>query len=100
MMAPGEARDRLTAGIYVPTSANEPLGVLEFALQCAEVCKVADSKIRAAVKVGQVSARGEEKIAEALDQGVITITEAKSLKKMKSLRRSVIMVDDFLPDFG
>jgi acyl-CoA dehydrogenase len=36
MMAPGEARDRLTAGIYVPTSANEPLGVLELALQCAE----------------------------------------------------------------
>jgi len=36
----------------------------------------------------------------ALDQGVITTTEAESLKKMKSLRRRVIMVDDFLPDFG
>ena len=100
MMAPGEARDRLTAGIYVPTSANEPLGILELALQCAKACEEANAKIRTAVKAGQVSARGDEKIAEALDQGVITTTEAESLKKMKSLRRSVIMVDDFLPDFG
>ncbi len=100
MMASGEARDRLTAGIYVPTSANEPLGILELALQCAEACEEANAKIRTAVKAGQVSARGDEKIAEALDQGVITTTEAESLKKMKSLRRRVIMVDDFLPDFG
>jgi acyl-CoA dehydrogenase len=100
MMMPGETRDRLTTGIYVPTSANEPLGILEMALQCAEACQEANSKIRAAVKAGQVSAGDDEKIAEALAQGVITITEAESLKKMKSLRRSVIMVDDFLPDFG
>ena len=100
MTALGEARNRLTAGIYVPTSANEPLGILEMALQCAEACQEANSKVRAAVKAGQISARGDENIAEALDQGVITITEAESLKKMKSLRRSVIMVDDFLPDFS
>ena len=100
MMAPGEVRNRLTAGIYVPTSANEPLGKLEMALQCAVACKDANFKIRAAVKAGQISARGNEKIAEALDQGIITNTEAESLKKMKSLRRSVIMVDDFLPDFS
>ena len=100
MTALGEARNRLTAGIYVPTSANEPLGILEMALQCAEACQEANSKVRAAVKAGQISARGDKNIAEALDQGVITITEAESLKKMKSLRRSVIMVDDFLPDFS
>ncbi|TFH09349.1 MAG: acyl-CoA dehydrogenase [Nitrosomonadales bacterium] len=100
LMASGEARDRLTAGIYVPTSADEPLGILELALQCAEKCEVANLKIRTAVKAGQVSARGGEKITEALDQGIITSTEAESLKEMKFLRRRVIMVDDFLPDFS
>jgi acyl-CoA dehydrogenase len=100
LMASGEARDRLTAGIYVPTSADEPLGILELALQCAEKCEVANLKIRTAVKAGQVSARGDEKITEALDQGIITSTEAESLKEMKFLRRRVIMVDDFLPDFS
>lgn len=100
LMTPGEARDRLTKNIYIPDSDNEPLGVLEQALQCAEKCKEANSKIRTAVKAGRVTAQGNEKISEALEQGVITDTEAKSLHEMVSLRRSVIMVDDFAPDFS
>jgi len=100
LMTPGEARDRLTKSIYIPDSDNEPLGVLEQALQCAEKCKEANSKIRAAVKAGRVTAQGNEKISEALEQGVITDTEAKSLHEMVSLRRSVIMVDDFASDFS
>jgi acyl-CoA dehydrogenase len=100
LMTSGEARDRLTKSIYIPDSDNEPLGVLEQALQCAEKCKEANSKIRTAVKAGRVTAQGNEKISEALEQGVITDTEAKSLHEMVSLRRSVIMVDDFAPDFS
>ena len=100
LMTPGEARDRLTKSIYIPDSDNEPLGVLEQALQCAEKCKEANSKIRTAVKTGRVTAQGNEKISEALEQGVITDTEAKSLHEMVSLRRSVIMVDDFASDFS
>ncbi len=100
LLEPGEARARLTAGIYVPTSADEPLGVLEQALQCAVVCEMAEAKVRAAVKAGLISAQGDEKIAAALQQGIITAVEAESLQQMKSLRRSVIMVDDFPADFG
>lgn len=100
LLEPGEVRDRLTAGIYVPTSADEPMGVLEQALQCAVVCEVAEAKVRAAVKAGLVSAQGDEKITAALQQNVITAVEAESLEKMKSLRRRVIMVDDFPADFG
>ena len=100
MLEPGEARDRLTAGIYLPTSATEPLGLLEQALQCAVVCEAAEAKLRAAVKNGQLHSRGDARIAEALQQGVISAAEAESLEKMKSLRRSVIMVDDFPADFG
>ena len=100
MLEPGAARDRLTADIYVPTSADEPVGVLEQALVCAVVCEAAEAKLRAATKAGRVKARGDEKIAEALKLGIITAAEAESLEKMKSLRRSVIMVDDFPPDFG
>ncbi len=100
LLEPGEARDRLTAGIYLPASTDEPLGVLEQALQCAVVCEVAEAKVRAAIKAGLISARGDEKIAESLQQGIITTVEAESLEKMKSLRRCVIMVDDFPADFG
>lgn len=100
LMTLGETRDRLTKNIYIPDSDNEPLGVLEQALQCAEKCKEANAKVRTAVKAGNITAQNNEKIAEALKQGIISDAEAKSLQEMETLRRRVIMVDDFPPDFS
>ncbi|MDE2365408.1 MAG: acyl-CoA dehydrogenase [Betaproteobacteria bacterium] len=100
MLTPGEARDRLTAGIYMPASPDEPLNVLEQALQCAVIGEAVEVKMRAAVKTGQISAQADDKIGEALKQRVITSGELELMGKMKSLRRRVIMVDDFPPDFG
>ncbi len=100
MLTPGEARDRLTAGIYMPASPDEPLNILEQALQCAVVSEAVENKLRAAVKTGQITAQADDKIAEALKQRVITNSELELMGKMKSLRRRVIMVDDFPPDFG
>ena len=100
MLSAGEARDRLTEGIFIPDSADEPLNVLEQALQCAEVCDAVEAKLRAAVKTGRIPAEGEEKISAALKQRVITANELELMAGMKSLRRRVIMVDDFPPDFG
>ncbi|SFH39554.1 acyl-CoA dehydrogenase [Nitrosospira sp. Nsp14] len=100
MLSAGEARDRLTEGIFIPDSADEPLSVLEQALQCAEVCDAVEAKLRAAVKTGRIPAEGEEKISAALKQRVITSNELELMAGMKSLRRRVIMVDDFPPDFG
>lgn len=100
VMTPGEVRDRLTAGIYVPTSPDEPLNILEQALQCAAASDGVEAKLRAAVKIGQINARAEDKIAEGLKQRVITHAELELMGKMKTLRRRAIMVDDFPPDFA
>ncbi len=100
MLAPGEARDRLTSGIYVPTTDHEPLADLEAALNCALESEPVEKKLHAAVKAGKVVAQGDEMINEALDQNIITFVEAAALKKMEDLRRRVIMVDDFPADFG
>ncbi|HEY6044319.1 MAG TPA: acyl-CoA dehydrogenase domain-containing protein, partial [Nitrosospira sp.] len=74
--------------------------ILEQALQCAVVSEAVEVKLRAAVKTGQINAQADDKIAEALKQRVITNSELELMGKMKSLRRRVIMVDDFPPDFG
>lgn len=100
MLAPGEARDRLTAGIYVPTGVDDPMADLEQALQCAVECTEIEAKLRSAVKAGQVTAKGDEKIAQALQQGVISASEAELLSKMKDLRARVVKVDDFPSDFS
>jgi acyl-CoA dehydrogenase len=56
--------------------------------------------LRAAVKTGQIPAEGDESIAAALKQRVIIPSELELMEKMQALRRRVIMVDDFPPDFG
>ncbi len=100
MLAPGEARDRLTAGIYVPTDDDDPMADLEQALQCAVECTAIEAKLRSAVKAGQVTAKGDERITQALQQGVISTSESELLNKMKDLRSRVVKVDDFPFDFS
>ncbi len=100
MMEPGATRDRLTAGIFVPTADHEPLADLEQALQCVIDCGAAEARLREAVKLRQVTARGDEKIAQALQLKVITAAEADLLNKAKELRSRVVKVDDFSPDLN
>ena len=100
MMEPGAVRDRLTTGIYVPTTGNEPMADLEQALQCVIECDAIEARLREAIKSRQITARGDEKIAQALQFKIITDAEADLLKRMKDLRNRVIKVDDFPPDFG
>jgi len=100
MMEPGAVRDRLTAGVYVPVAGNEPMADLEQALQCVIECGAAEAKLREATKLRQITARGDEKIAQALQLKVITAAEADLLNKLKDLRSRVVKVDDFPADFG
>ncbi|HNC41672.1 MAG TPA: DUF1974 domain-containing protein, partial [Nitrosomonas sp.] len=99
ILEPGEVRERLTAGIYVPTDDNEPLTQLEQALSCAINCEPIEARLRAATKEGQLTAKGDGKIAQAVALNLISAEEAALLDKMKILRRRVIMVDDFTPSF-
>lgn len=98
ILTPGETRDRLTAGIYVPTVDSEPLAQLEQALECAIACEVIENKLRDAVKAGHLTGQNDAKTTEALAHGIITSEEAALLEKMQVLRRRVIMVDDFPPN--
>ncbi len=99
ILVPGETRDRLTAGIYLPTENNEPLAWLEQALTCAIACEPVEAKLRRAIKEKTLIAREEEQISQAVTQGILTSEEATLLEQMKVLRRRVIAVDDFSPNF-
>ena len=100
MIQPGAVRDRLTAGIYAPMTEDEPLADLEQALQCAIDSGAAEAKLREAAKTRQITAKGEEKIAQAMQLNIISAAEADLLRKLKDLRSRVIKVDDFSPDLG
>lgn len=99
---PGEARDRLTQGLFVPRGAHEPLGRLEDALERTLAAEPILARIRTAMRDHRISAGDPEKQVEAaVVAGIISGDEAAVVLAAQVARRKVIEVDDFPPDqFG
>jgi acyl-CoA dehydrogenase len=96
MLEPSPARDRLAAGIYLPTESHEPLGRLEDALRKVIAAEPVEARLRDAVKAGRLYGGSDMELAEAgLAAGVITEDEAEIVRKAHEARREVIRVDDF-----
>ena len=98
-MQPGAARDRLTAGMYIPSDEQEAVGALEAALASTLVCEPLQAKLDEARKNRKLKALEElQRIADARDNGIIDAEQALQLERDYALRRKVIMVDDFAPE--
>ena len=99
-LEPGNARDRLTAGMYVP-KGDDATGILEQAFVACVQCEPIETKLRKALKKGKVVLRqGTDLAAEARDKGLITREEYELWTRKEALRKQVIQVDDFPQDFG
>lgn len=98
LITPGSARDRLTAGAYVPRKADDVVGRLEFAMEAVIRADPIEAKIRAAQRDGRLA---QPTVAErrraALELGIITQEELEHLADAERLRGEVIRVDDFDP---
>ena len=100
LLQPGAARDRLTAGMYVP-KGDDATGRLEAAFVAALECEAIDEKLRKAVKKGKVLVPpGADVGLVARENGLITAEEYGRWQRKEALRKSVIKVDDFPQDFG
>jgi len=100
-LAPGAARDRLTAGMFFPKDEADVTGALEAAFVATIACEPVDEKIRKAVKKGKIAARpGVELGLIAREAGLITVDEYNQWSRKETLRKRVIKVDDFPADFG
>ena len=88
LLEPGAARDRLTAGMYLPKGADAT-AILEAAFLAAVACEPLDRKLREAQKSGASN-----------PQSVLTADELAQWQRKEALHREVIKVDDFPQDFG
>jgi acyl-CoA dehydrogenase len=90
-------RTRLCAGIYRTLEPHNPLGLLEEAMVLAEQLEPLLKRIRVeGVKTGRVSALDlPGQIAQALAAGIVSETEAASLKDYDRKTMDLINVDDF-----
>jgi acyl-CoA dehydrogenase len=101
LITPGAARDRLTAGAYIPNDEHDVIGRLEFAMQAVIDAEPIEAKLRAAAKEGKLPQRtAEERRRAAALAGIITAAEAAHLERTEQLRRDVIKVDDFEHDLS
>ena len=99
-LEPGAARDRLTAGMYVP-KGDDATGQLEAAFLAAIACEPIDKKLRAAVKDGVLKPMsGVDTASLAKEKSIISAEELALWQRKEALRKNVIKVDDFPQDFG
>src|SRR5450631_1150908 len=101
LIEPSATRDRLTAGMFISSNEENPVGAIEMALAATLAADPIEAKIKDAVKAGRLSFKArEDRIAVAQAAGVITAEQSAALRRAQRLVDKVIRVDDFPPDLG
>jgi acyl-CoA dehydrogenase len=96
LRSPGEQRDRLTAGLFLPAEAAEPLARLERAFTLVTQAAPSLEKIARASKKKILPRRPPEVlIDEAEAAGVVSAGEAAILRQAASARAEALQVDSF-----
>ena len=95
VLRPSLERERLTAGMYLPTDMAEKVRLLDEAFLRAVETRPLREKLRIAAKGKTLHAKGDAQVEEAVQQGLITPGEAAALRTAEALRRQAIQVDDF-----
>ena len=93
------ARDRLTRGIYLPTTTREALGRLEDALPKVIAAELLERKLAKLVEESPMLLGDHEaQVKAAVARNVLSAAEAKLVRTAYAARRGVIAVDDFPAD--
>ena len=106
LLAPSATRDRLTDTVFIGSEENDPVGLIERALEATIDAEPIHAKIRHAVRDGRLDAQfrpeapPEELANRAIVLGVITQEEGRVLAKHHAFVARVIAVDDFDRDLG
>lgn len=96
LQTPGQSRDRLTAGIYLPTSEQEALGRLDHAFSLVHQAQVVLKKIKAASQTGHLPAiKPEQLVSLAHSTNLISEEEMALIDQTTLAQMDVIQVDDF-----
>ncbi|HVY83013.1 MAG TPA: acyl-CoA dehydrogenase [Steroidobacteraceae bacterium] len=97
--SPSEARERLCQYIYKTVEPSNPLGLLQEALVLSQTAEPLEKRIRVeGVKTGKITALDlPGQIQQALALGIISETEAATLREYDRKIMEIINVDDFAP---
>ncbi|MBI4615219.1 MAG: acyl-CoA dehydrogenase [Planctomycetes bacterium] len=99
LLVPGETRDRLTYGTFLPRDPESHLAILEETFHLVHQAAPVMKKIHSARKAGTLS-RGPlaAVLAPAVEKGVLSTEEADLLRRLERLRAEIYAVDEFGPE--
>jgi len=96
MQTPGELRDRLTSGLYLPKDPEEAMGRLEQAFLACVAAEEVLAKIKQAIRSKKLPRQKPMTLLqEALAAGVISSEEIEVVNRAEELRDDAIQVDSF-----
>jgi acyl-CoA dehydrogenase len=96
LTAPGEARDRLIDWVYLTPTPNNTIGRMEALLPDVIAAEPVERKFGKALKAGQLHAHDfDGQLAQAVQGGMLTESEAGLLKRVREGVAEFIAVDDF-----
>jgi acyl-CoA dehydrogenase len=93
---PGEARDRLTEGIYLPQNEGEQLRKIEEALSMLFALREPKTKIKKALREGVLKKTEKRALyLAAMEKGIVTEEEYARLSEAEEFAEEVIQVDAY-----
>ena len=97
LIKPGNARDRLTKGIYISDDENDITGCLEDALLKVIQAEPVERRLRANDEVKSDLQTYQQWVDSLLESELVSAEEADMLVLAHTATRKIIMVDDFTP---
>jgi acyl-CoA dehydrogenase len=96
IMTPGDQRDRITEGIYLPESADRPIGRLDRAMVACALADPVLSSLKKNARAGKISMGSvPSMVQEALAASLISEDQAAAAIEADEFRDDAIQVDDF-----
>jgi acyl-CoA dehydrogenase len=97
LLKPGEARDRLTRGIFISEDSKDITGKLEVAMKAVIKSDPIEKRLRAHGVAKPDLQDYDEWLQELVVNDTISQQEAGLLRQSRAITRDVIMVDEFAP---
>jgi len=96
LQVPGEQRDRMTQGLFIPDAADEALGRIEHTFALVTRAEEVAAKIKAAIKARQLPRQKPLTLLEdALTAGIITAEDHALVLEAEAARKDAVEVDSF-----
>ncbi|MFU8821539.1 MAG: acyl-CoA dehydrogenase [Gammaproteobacteria bacterium] len=95
LLSPSETRDRLTDGLFIQRSEDDPMGLMELALEKVIAAEPVERKLAKAFGASINSENMDAVLKRGVTEGAINELEAETVREAMAITTKAIAVDDF-----